>query len=331
MTKHLFDIDLAQKHGINEAIFLESMAFWTRTNAAKGSNFHQGRFWVYGTPEYFQRYFPYFTERQINYLLAKCVEKGLLIKDTFNDKKYDRTSWYSLSDSILIELNLGIDRLKPLSEAIIQNCQMDNTKLSDALDKIVRPIPNTKTNTKTNTTTTPKSPSRKSSAATGGRRPREAVLNPNPGSSSSSIDFLSSPDTPINQDCFIAKPQLSGGSKHRHPTALESSVPIASHDYIKLIKAYEEELPDNPTAIINKHTGEIDRDLRERIEEFCAHWSAISKKPLTTDSYKSWLKWMKEKCPGFCYNLQPNTQRRNGIKQFFDWRTTIKAFEGAIY
>lgn len=148
MSDHAFNPFIAKKYGINEAIIINSMIFWTRTNAAEGKNFHENRFWSYGTPEYYSKYFPYFTERQIKYALSNLVKIGALLKSNFNKKGYDKTAWYSLSDSILIELNLDITCLHPAPTLIEQNCPIDRTKLSYGRDKIVLPIPDTKTDTK---------------------------------------------------------------------------------------------------------------------------------------------------------------------------------------
>src|SRR5690606_10484008 len=86
-------------------------------------------------PAYFQNYFPYFTQKQIKYLIKQAIEFGLVVKGNFNKKGYDRTNWYSLSDKALLELNLDRTCLKPASELIGQICPMDQTNLSDLYQK----------------------------------------------------------------------------------------------------------------------------------------------------------------------------------------------------
>ena len=148
MSNHSFNPIIAKTYGIIEAILIDSFIFWTRTNFAKDSNFHNGRYWVFGTPEYFAKYYPYLTERQIKYALKKLVDSDTLLKNNFNKKGYDKTNWYSLSDKILTELNLDKTCLNPAPGLIGQNCPIDRTKLSDGQDKIVQPIPDTKPDTK---------------------------------------------------------------------------------------------------------------------------------------------------------------------------------------
>lgn len=149
MSDHSFNPILAKKYGVNEAILINNFIFWTRTNAAKQSNFHDDRYWFYGTPEYFARYFVYFTPKQIKYAINNLVEDGFLLKGNYNEKSYDKTGWYSLSDMALNELNLDKTCLQPAKTLIGQNCPIDKTKLSYPSDKIVLPIPDTKPDTKT--------------------------------------------------------------------------------------------------------------------------------------------------------------------------------------
>ena len=161
MSDHNFNPFIAQKYNINIAILLNSFVFWTRTNAAKGKNFHEGRYWCYGTPEYFKNYFPYFSCDQIRRAIEKAIENSLLLKSNFNNKGYDRTNWYALTDKALTEYNLDRTCLKPayhlaelpdesqqgLSDGNAPKTQSGShlAKLPDAFGKIAEPIPDNKT------------------------------------------------------------------------------------------------------------------------------------------------------------------------------------------
>jgi len=148
MSNHSFNPILAKKYGIYEAIIISSFIYWTQTNAAKESNFHNDRYWCYGTPEYFTKFFIYLTPFQIRYSLKKLTDCGALLKGNFNKKGYDKTNWYSLSDAMLIELNLDRTCLKPATTLIEQICSIDRTNFTDASNKFVQPIPVTKPVTK---------------------------------------------------------------------------------------------------------------------------------------------------------------------------------------
>jgi len=123
MADHNFNPLLAKKYGINLAIIINTAIFWTRSNAAKEDNFFNERYWFYGTPEYFSKYFPYFTPDQIKYALKKGKQCGVFLKGNFNKKGYDRTGWYSLSDEILKEVNLDRTCLYPYGYNNKQNEQ----------------------------------------------------------------------------------------------------------------------------------------------------------------------------------------------------------------
>ncbi len=151
MSNHSFNPFIAKKYGIIEAIIIDSFVFWTRTNAAKPeelNNFFEDRYWCFGTPEYFSKFFPYLSPRQIKYALQNLTKSKILLKNNFNKKGYDKTNWYSLSDEILSELNLDKTCLQPAPVLIEQICPIHRTNLSNALNKFVLPIPDTKPDTK---------------------------------------------------------------------------------------------------------------------------------------------------------------------------------------
>ena len=60
-----FNAELAQKYGVDGAIFLHCMAFWVAKNRAYGRHFHEGRYWTYNTLEALAKMFPFWTRRQV--------------------------------------------------------------------------------------------------------------------------------------------------------------------------------------------------------------------------------------------------------------------------
>lgn len=139
MIEHSFNTFIAEKYGVFEAIFIKNMVLWTANNSAKQSkksdgslkHFHEGRWWVFGTKEFFCNYLPYFTPNQIRRLLERCVSKGLLINGNFNQYGFDKTNWYSLSNLCLSELNLDVTCRKPAPSLIGQNCPMGEADSPD--------------------------------------------------------------------------------------------------------------------------------------------------------------------------------------------------------
>lgn len=124
--KHSFDIEVAKELGVNCAVLLENLYFWVEKNRANGKHFHEGTYWTYNSAKAFVELFPYMTERGITYALTKLEEQGYILTGNFNPVAYDRTKWYALTKR---------------GYSILQNCQMEITKLQNGIDKIVEPIP----------------------------------------------------------------------------------------------------------------------------------------------------------------------------------------------
>lgn len=99
--QHHFDIDLAKKYGILEAVLLDNFCFWTVKNAANEVHIHDGRVWTYNSVKAFCEMFPYASQKQIRSALAHLEAEGLIVAGNFNESAYDRTKWYALTDDAL--------------------------------------------------------------------------------------------------------------------------------------------------------------------------------------------------------------------------------------
>lgn len=153
--EHSFSVEIATKLGINQAILLNNIAYWTRYNEANKINFHDGHYWTFNSTKSFSELFPYMTKRQVNYALKSLIDDGYIVTGNYNEHKYDRTLWYALTDlgkSILQNCQMHDTKLSNANDtdekSILQNCQMEDTNLSNAFDTDVTPIPNINTNNK---------------------------------------------------------------------------------------------------------------------------------------------------------------------------------------
>ena len=124
--EHSFDPEIATKYGIEEAILLNHIAFWTSKNKANEKHYHDGRYWTYNSSRAFATQFPYIPQRTLTRKLQNLVDKGLLLTANYNENKYDRTLWYALTD---------------LAESIMPKCQMESAKMSNGDDQNGEPIP----------------------------------------------------------------------------------------------------------------------------------------------------------------------------------------------
>jgi hypothetical protein len=123
---HSFDIHLAEKYSVEEAILIKHFAHWIGVNRRLNRNFHDGRWWTYQTIEEIAAHFPYWSWDQVKRLLIKLVDKKVLLKGNFNKTSFDRTVWYAFNDE------------SPTPQAISPNGK----------DDIATPIPDTKPDTK---------------------------------------------------------------------------------------------------------------------------------------------------------------------------------------
>lgn len=262
MSDHSFNPFIAEKYGDREAIFINNMIFWTRTNAGNNNNYHNDRYWSYGTPEFFSKYFPYWSERKLKTIIENCVQKGALLKGNFNVKGYDRTNWYSLSDEVLLDLNLDKTCLKPLPSLIRQKSSMDYTKIVNALDENRRPIPDTKPDTKPDkkTTTTREQPNETSSPPPIQPSSSEVIFN-----KKTDLEILShkSPTDERSNEEFLLQ------AKFHIEHCSDKQLPRAQRirGFIKLLQAHHFE---TPKGYVNPKLLALQKEFKEKEAEFSA-------------------------------------------------------------
>lgn len=146
--EHSFDVDVAKQYGIPAAILLKNIYFWIEKNRANEKNFFDGLYWTYNSRKAFAELFPYLTERQIDYALQKLIDDGIIITGNYNKAPYDRTLWYAVTKK---------------GYSILQNCEMEATKLLNGSNKIVEPIPYSNTDVKPDNKQDKKKASKKNS------------------------------------------------------------------------------------------------------------------------------------------------------------------------
>ena len=125
--EHHFNIKIAERYGIEEAILLSNFEYWITKNKANNQNFFDGYYWTYNSKKALTLLFPYMTDRKIDYAINNLINQGLIIKGNYNKNDFDRTLWYAITKK---------------GYSILQNCEMDSTKLCNGVNKIVEPIPN---------------------------------------------------------------------------------------------------------------------------------------------------------------------------------------------
>lgn len=121
---HSFDIDLAEKYGVHEAIIIHHFQHWIRINQKLKRNLNLGRTWTYQTLDEIAAHFPYLSKSEVFEIIEKlCNGRGrrskkselfdpVLMKGNFNKKKYDTTTWYAFVSeemfTVLAQAKTGI-------------------------------------------------------------------------------------------------------------------------------------------------------------------------------------------------------------------------------
>ena len=136
--QHHFDVDLAVKYGVTEAILLNHFEYWIELNRANEKNFYDGRYWTFNAMKAFAEIFPYLTEKKIRNALKHLQDEGIILTGNFNKSTYDRTLWYAFSD---------------LAESILPKGQMDDAKKANGFTENGEPIPDNNTYNNSNNNT----------------------------------------------------------------------------------------------------------------------------------------------------------------------------------
>ena len=122
---HSFDIDIAEKYGIAESIFLCNIAFWVKQNALNGHNYFEGKYWTYNSLVAFKGLFCYMSEWTIKKAIKNLKDNGLILTGNFNNDKFNHTNYYTLTEK-------GLALIKNSTERLVENqpIESENTDLS---------------------------------------------------------------------------------------------------------------------------------------------------------------------------------------------------------
>ena len=98
---HQFNTKIAKQYGLEESILLENIYFWVKKNKCNNQNYHNGKYWTYNSIKAFSALFPYMSESKIYRALKNLEENGLIEISDFNENRYKRPSWYTLTEKAL--------------------------------------------------------------------------------------------------------------------------------------------------------------------------------------------------------------------------------------
>ena len=138
MAEHHFDIDIAEKYGVNAAIILNNMYFWIKKNEANNVNFYDGCYWTYNSVKAFCDLFPYLSKSQITTALKKLESAGVIKTGNYNKSAYDRTTWYAFTEMGNELLGIADSKNK---KSISDFNEMDFENIENGKSENSKPIP----------------------------------------------------------------------------------------------------------------------------------------------------------------------------------------------
>ncbi len=162
---HSFNVEIATKYGMLEAILLEHLNFWISKNKANEVNFYDGNYWTYNSTKALAQLFPYVSLNTISRALRHLKEEGLILVGNYNKISYDRTTWYAITEkgnSILQNDEMDSPKMEngftqndemdspKMENGFTQNDEMDSLKMTNGFTQIDKPIPDINPDINTN-------------------------------------------------------------------------------------------------------------------------------------------------------------------------------------
>jgi hypothetical protein len=130
---HSFDPQLAAEFGVDEAILIQSFAFWISENRTSGRNIHEGRCWTYDSREKLCERHPYWKPHQIRRIVNSLVEQEVLITGNHATEVLDRRIWYAFRDEErFIGKVAGSKQESRFDETLKSNCQNTQNHLRES-------------------------------------------------------------------------------------------------------------------------------------------------------------------------------------------------------
>ena len=69
--------------------------FGCRKIKKNGRNLRDGRYWTHDSVSALTEVFPFWTRHQIEGIIKRCRDKGLILTAALSPRAYDRTNWYN--------------------------------------------------------------------------------------------------------------------------------------------------------------------------------------------------------------------------------------------
>lgn len=89
---------LAELIGLNEAVVLQQIHYWTEKNRIDGRNLQDGFYWTYNSIDtWHQEQFKFWSLNTLKRTFTSLESKQLLVVANYNKDPRDRTKWYRIN------------------------------------------------------------------------------------------------------------------------------------------------------------------------------------------------------------------------------------------
>jgi hypothetical protein len=82
--------------------------------------------------------FPFWTTKQIRRIISSLEEQGAIVTGNYNTSTYDRTSWYAMGDSLLLDGKVHLGNEKPYSTTSSTICPNGQVHLPKRADRFAQ-------------------------------------------------------------------------------------------------------------------------------------------------------------------------------------------------
>jgi len=97
------DTDIATKYGLEEAVIINQVRYWTSGSRTDEYKFHDGRYWVYKTYDEWHRELPFIPVRTLKRLLTSMVDRNLILTGNYSTGSHHKTKWYAVNEEVLCQ------------------------------------------------------------------------------------------------------------------------------------------------------------------------------------------------------------------------------------
>lgn len=132
-------VELSQRIGLNEAIFVGQLHYWLKTS----KHTREDQKWVYNTLKEWNEQFPFWSLATLKRVITSCQEQGLIRTGEFNKAAADRTRWYTIEyDNHRLNMTPPVAQDAPVEGVIMDQSNHKTTQKITSEHTVAKPTVN---------------------------------------------------------------------------------------------------------------------------------------------------------------------------------------------